>query len=263
MIFDGVALARAREESLRKRLLAGHKRPPKMVSILVGHDPASELYTKLKAAAAERVGIEFEIVRLSEIEQIRRELERISKTADGIMIQLPLPGVSPKETEEILQAIPLNKDVDGLRWKESGIMPATVRAVLLILTEMAKKQAPGLWQKKFVVVGGTGAVGKPLVEWLRTKYGVEAEVVNRETADLAGAVQRAEVLISCTGKPGIITGQMVRPGVVAIDVGSPRGEMTKEVEQKALVVTPVPHGVGPVTIASLMENMEEIYNESL
>ena len=108
-----------------------------------------------------------------------------------------------------------------------------------------------------MVVGGTGAVGRPLTSWLREKYGIEATVVNSKTGDLEVGVKGAEVLISCVGKPGLITETMIDPATVVIDVGSPKGDMTREVYQKASMALPVPGGVGPVTIACLMQNIEE------
>ncbi len=254
MIFDGRAFAKEIERIVKERVEAMSNKP-KILSILVGQDPASELYTRLKKQAAERVGIEFEEVRL----ESHREIEKVigSSDADGIMIQMPIPGLSREEMQDLVKLIPLEKDVDGLRWEESGVMPATVRAILSIIDKIAQSQiinSPILKSVRYVVVGSHGSVGKPLVHFLR-KGGVgQITEVNSDTVEMKERILEGEVVISCTGRAGLITQEMVRPGVIAIDVGSPRGELTQGVYQKASVATPVPWGVGPVTVSCLMEN---------
>ncbi len=246
MIFDGGAFAREIEATLRLRLRSG-MRVPKIVSVVVGDDPASVLYTKLKQQAAERVGIEFEI---------RHDLENLEmigkrEDVDGMMVQLPLPELLRGSTPKLLTAIPLAKDVDGLRWEESKIIPATVRAVLAILDNIA------VGKKKFVVLGARGSVGRPLVHFLRER-GEEVSGVEWDTPDPARSLLAGEVVISCVGKAGVVTGEMVKEGVIAIDVGSPIGDMRQEVYDKASVAVAVPGGVGPVTIAMLMQNVVDL-----
>lgn len=263
MIFDGKAFAREIEATLRLRLRSGVG-VPKIISVVVGDDPASVLYTKLKQQAAERVGIEFEIRHDFE------NLEMIGKRedVDGVMVQLPLPKGLRGETPKLLTAIPLGKDVDGLRWEESGIKPATVRAVFAILDKIAESQIinslPELLRKtmqagqilqlgKYIVVGARGVVGRPLVHFLRER-GEEVSEVEWDTHAPARTVLAGDVVISCVGKAGVVTGEMVKEGVIAIDVGSPMGDMRQEVYDKASVAVAVPGGVGPVTIACLLQN---------
>lgn len=262
MIFDGRAFAREMEEVVKVKV-AGMAVKPKVVSILVGNDPASELYTRLKKQAAERVGIDFVIHRYTNesLNHLKAEIAGIGAKGDvtGLMVQLPVPGLSPAKTQDILAAIPLDKDVDGLRWETSRVAPATVRAVLAIL-ERIKKMSDRYSQMltgKYVVVGYRGAVGEPLVEFLR-KAKLDVDGVEWDTPDPGRIVAGADVIISCTGKAGLITGEMVRDGVIAVDVGSPKGDMTQEVYAKASVAVAVPGGVGPVTIASLMQNAVEL-----
>lgn len=253
MIFDGRAFAKEIEDRVKTRLRQGYGgRRPKILSILVGTDPASVLYTRLKAESAKRCGVEFEVVNLSSSQDIAQVINDQGKTVDGIMIQLPIPGLSKEETARIIEMIPLSKDVDGLRWEESGVMSATVKAVVAILATVDP------WQRKFVVVGSRGSVGRPLVHFLKKKGVLQIVEVNSETKDLQAETLRAEILISCTGRAGLIKEDMIGSGLIAIDVGSPRGEMTKEVYQKASFATPVPGGVGPVTVACLMENTLEL-----
>lgn len=245
MIFDGKAFAREIEERVKNKVTNLVKKP-KIVSVLVGDDPASILYTKLKKSAAERCGIDFEVVRLN---TLTNEIAKIGTRQDvsGVMVQLPLPGALRGETPKLLKAIPLAKDVDGLRWEESKIKPATVCAVLAIVDKIA------VGKKKFVVVGARGSVGRPLVHFLRER-GVKVLEVEWDTPDPFDLIAQGEVVISCVGKAGVVTGGMVRKGVIAIDVGSPMGDMTQEVYDKASVAVAVPGGVGPVTIACLLQN---------
>lgn len=253
MKFDGKGFANRIEEQVKERVRhLGRK--PKIVSFLVGEDPASALYTKLKQQAAERVGIEFEVVKLEQIE--RDQITKIAENKDvtGIMVQLPVPGVTDFELAGLLSAIPLNKDVDGLRYPESGVVPPVVTAVMKILTEM-EKSAPDLWSKRMAVVGARGTVGSGIVEQLEKRQ-VEVIRVGRERT--AEKVQQGEVVISCVGKEGLIEGEMVQDGVVVIDVGAPRGDMIREVYQKASISVEVPGGVGPVTIACLMEKVLDL-----
>jgi len=155
-----------------------------------------------------------------------------------------------------------------LRWEESGVMPATVRAILLILKNIAGNgngQAWGdFWKQRFVVVG-RGSVGRPLVYFLAKEYGAHATVVHSKTENIGEVIRGGEVVISCVGKPALVTEKMITEGCVAVDVGISQtkderrktivvGDMTRGVYQKAAVAVPVPGGVGPVTVASLMQN---------
>ncbi len=268
MIFDGRAFAREIEQQVNYKVRNLVKKP-RIVSVLVGDDPSSELYTRLKKQAAERVGIVFEVVRLEsgfssdQNQGLGSRIKEIGEREDvtGVMVQLPLPGVSRKDTQEIVQVIPLEKDVDGLRWEESGIKPATVRGILSIVDEIATGKT------KFVVLGSRGAVGLPLTHFLR-EMGKEVIEVESDTPEPTRRVLVGEVVISCVGKAGLVTEEMVRDGVVAIDVGMSEvegkvvGDMTQGVYDKASMAVPVPGGVGPVTIASLMRNAWELADKS-
>jgi len=263
MKFDGRAFARIIEEQVKNKVtnLVGN---PRIVSFLVGNDPASELYTKLKKQAAERVGINFEIIKIDsdklQVTSLSSLITEIGAREDvtGVMVQLPVPGLQESSLKEVLDAIPLHKDVDGLRYPESGVVPPVVTAVMKMLEEIAGNKSSEhllrigseLWGKVFAVVGARGTVGKGVVEQLEKK-GVEVIRVGRERT--AEKVQQAEVIISCVGKEGLITEAMVQEGAIVIDVGAPKGDMMREVYQKASISVEVPGGVGPVTIACLME----------
>lgn len=266
MIFDGKAFAKEREELLA-RTIAKRGLQPKMVSILVGDDEASKIYTRLKRMAAERVGIKFEIrrveekVKFEELLKVVRE-EGGKKEVSGLMVQLPLPGELDRLADLVTNQIPLNKDVDGLRYPKSKVLPATVRAIMNILETINDNGE--IWKKKFVVVGYSGAVGKPLMEVLK-QMGVDIAGVRSTTSDPQKIMQGADVLISVVGRAGLIGADDVKSGVVAVDVGisrdedgQVRGDMDQEVYNKASVAVPVPGGVGPVTVVSLLENLVEL-----
>ncbi len=264
-IFDGRAFAQRKEEKLLE-MLGGLPRKPKLVAILVGENPESELYLKLKQRAAERLGIDFEFKKFSD-EQPQEVIGFVSeKNADpevsGIVVELPLP-----KGFQILDSIRPSKDVDcltseNLRLLAEGrprFVPPTVKAVGEIL-----KEAGGVAQKKVVVVGGNGSVGKGILSYLKG-----AEGIDQETEDLASVTKNADVLISATGVGRLIKKEMVKPGAVVIDVGIEKkrdlgivGDVDFEnVKKVASFITPVPGGVGPVTVVCLMENLiESVYH---
>jgi methylenetetrahydrofolate dehydrogenase (NADP+)/methenyltetrahydrofolate cyclohydrolase len=260
MKFDGRALAREIEEETAM-FVAGLMKIPKIVSILVGSDPVSELYTKLKKEAAERVGIDYEIIRVVTAAELAKRLGEVAEQDEvtGIMVQLPVPGISKEESREILQLIPTHKDVDGMRWRESGVVPATVAAVLSVL----KKIGNGWEQKRIVVVGARGTVGTPLVAQLLAK-GCKVTEVEWDTPNPEESIRQGEIVVSCVGKAGTVTAEMVAERIIAIDVGINKtqgkavGDMTPEVYQKASISLEVPGGVGPVTVACLMRSGYEL-----
>ncbi len=257
IVINGRTIASEIEGELQKKV-ASLKLTPRIVSIVVGDDPASLLYTNLKEKAAERVGIEFEIVKLaraSKIELIELVCE-ISNLPEvtGVMLQLPIPNISGDELKEVVLNIPIAKDVDGMRWEQSDVMPATVRAVITLLSKIESETQASLVNKRVVIVGARGAVGRPLVYYLKKLGYSEISEVEWDTPTPAEIIRTGEVVISCVGKEGLITTEMVNEGSIVLDVGAPRGDMTQEVYQKASVSVEVPGGVGPVTIASLMNN---------
>jgi methylenetetrahydrofolate dehydrogenase (NADP+)/methenyltetrahydrofolate cyclohydrolase len=257
MIFDGKAFAAEIEERVRVAVLEKAVQP-KVVSILVGNDPASELYTRLKHKAAERVGILYEVERVS-LDNIERRLHELKADEHvmGVMVQLPIPGLTVAQTEEVLQLIPIAKDVDGLRWRDSGVKPAVVRAVLSIVERVAHDKTT------IAILGSGGAVGTPLTKFLR-ELGYQVQEIEVDTPNPSETAQNAHVVISCVGKAGLVTPEMITPESVVIDVGMSEkdgkvvGDMTQEVYQKASMAVGVPGGVGPVTVASLMQNIVDL-----
>lgn len=259
IIFDGKAFARKREDELYHAVAKLPKRPT-MATIIVGDDPASKLYVRLKKEAAERVGVQMDIYEYPDNiskEALVTNINHLNadKTLHGIMIQLPLPDHMKEETDHIVHHISREKDVDGMR-EDSPFMPATVRAVISIL-DQAKKHIEIAPDAYIVVVGAKGEVGSKLVEVLsRSDYEVGGLDKDTDEESFIKETLSARVIISATGSEAIIRGEHVREGTIVIDVGSPKGDVIfDEVKHKAGFITPVPGGVGPVTVVSLLENL--------
>ncbi len=264
-VIDGRKLAAIHEQRLIDKLRHLNFRP-KIVSILVGDDEASLTYTKMKQKKAAEVGIDFDYIKFPETEQFQNVAMTIVKLnqdprINGIMVQLPLPGEFLRErtTDDLLGRIDPQKDVDGLR-VDSPFLPATVRGVISILEDENVEVAG----KFFAVLGKGQLVGKPIAKELK-KRGALIGVIDSKTPNTADITRRADVIISAVGKPNLVTGEMVKEGVVVIDVGITRldnGRLVGDVDfgsvsQKASKITPVPGGVGPMTVVSLMENVVE------
>jgi len=268
VIFDGKAYASQKEEDLKLRNQELRKKGiiPRLASIIVGDDPSSVLYVNLKKKAAERVGCELLVVSCEQSVKIQEVINKIKKyntdkSVHGIMVQLPLPEkFSIENREEILNSIDPKKDVDGLS-ENSPYLTPTVKAVLAVLTEaksiivrLAFKDRSHKLDNK-VIIGANGFEGKKILKALKgLKF--KTEGLDRKTKNLRQKSGSADILISVTGSPGIIGKDDIKDGAVVIDVGSPKGDVkTDEVINKAAFLSPVPGGVGPVTIVCLLENL--------
>lgn len=249
---------RLRELQLEVRGLSSK---PKLAVIFVGSNPASETYVQIKAKRSAEVGIEFQVLRFpadADKSTIVHSINSLNTnaTVSGILVQLPLPNTI--DTREVLAAIDPKKDVDGLTGK-SQFLPATVKAVLTILETVIGKKESNLSNKIVTVVGQGRLVGRPLGDYLQSK-GVRVNRCDEQTgkSDLIRLTHKADILISATGVPGLITKDMVKPGAVVIDCGAPRAEVDFDnVSKIAGWITPVPGGVGPLTVVSLLENTFE------
>ncbi len=166
------------------------------------------------------------------------------------MVQMPLPVELQKYKTEIIYKIKVDKDVDGMR-QDSEFLHPTSKAVMEIINIAQKYLGK---KKRVCVVGSKGMVGAPLTKELK-KEGYTVTEIGSKTLDVTKFIKSAEIVISATGKPGIIKPNMVTNGVIIIDVGSPHGDVEPEVVKKASFFTPVPGGVGPVTISCLLDNL--------
>lgn len=259
-IFEGKRIALEKELELKETVeeLKNKGIKPKLVSVLVGENKVSELYLSLKKKAAFRVGVGLDVKNLSSstsLDEILEKIKKINKDSDvhGIMIQLPLPHNLRLKTKDLIDSIDPKKDVDGMQDESQFLTPVT-KAVLIAIKEASEFiHTP----PKVVVVGYTGFEGSKIYKTLK-EMDYEVEGVGRKTSLLENLTRRADILISATGVTGLITEDIVKKGAVVIDVGSPHGDVREDgVVKKVSFLTPVPGGIGPVTISSLLENIVE------
>ncbi|HCF24790.1 MULTISPECIES: tetrahydrofolate dehydrogenase/cyclohydrolase catalytic domain-containing protein [unclassified Novosphingobium] len=270
-IIDGRKLAREVTDAVAAQV-RGLPRPPGLAVIIVGDDPASHLYVRNKVRTAEKVGFKSETIRLPADTGEADVLARINwlnmrEDIDGILVQLPLPP--QLNTLRVMAAVDPGKDVDGLHALNAGkltqgsqaLIPCTPMGCLKII----KSVIPDLTGCHAVVIGASNIVGKPMAALLLEENATvtHAHIHTRDTQFIC---RGADILVSAVGKPGLVRGDWIKPRAVVIDVGTSRVEqpdgtvLTKgdvefdEAVNVAGAITPVPGGVGPMTIACLMEN---------
>lgn len=290
IIFDGQAAATKKEAEIQQKVAVLQQAGTQLtiVAILFSEDAGSRLYTRLKQEAAGRVGIKYVVYEHSlrePVEQVGVDIEVANTNPDvhGIIIQKPTRRVWELQNghadpeafniwwRSITTQIAENKDVDGLHpttmekikdgsWQAAGrVLPATCQAVWTIL-----EQAPvALQQAKVVIIGKSDLLGLPLYYDLKNK-GIAVELLRkldlqaRMTSGLK--LTDATVIVSATGVENLVQGEMIENGVVLIDVGEPRPDVNREsVSKKAAFLTPVPGGVGPMTVVCLLENVITLY----
>jgi len=267
---DGKAVAAAVRGEVRERVarLASHGLVPGLATVLVGDDPASHVYVGNKEKACREVGMESFGHRLPATTGQRELLALVARlgvdpAVHGILVQLPLPrGL---DAQEVIETIPPGKDVDGLHpvsqgrllAGQPGLRPCTPLGVMRLLDETGI----ALQGARAVVVGRSVLVGKPLALLLLERHAT-VTLCHSRTRDLADEVGRADVVIAATGQAGLVQGAWIRPGAVVIDVGinrGPDGKLCGDVgfaaaRERAAWITPVPGGVGPMTVAMLLAN---------
>jgi len=262
---DGKALAeRVRAEVALD--VAGLPRPVGLATVLVGEDPASEIYIKRKQEACREVGIEpFDHKLSAEIteEELLRLVAELNadERVTGILCQLPLP--EQIDEDRIIRSIAPIKDVDGFHPFSAGHLlqgtPTFVAATPAGIMEILREYAVELLGARAVVVGRSNIVGKPMALLLLADHAT-VTICHSRTRDLGAVIQEADVVVAAVGRAAMITGDMVREGATVVDVGINRvegkvvGDVAEDVGGKAGLLTPVPGGVGPMTIASLLRN---------
>jgi methylenetetrahydrofolate dehydrogenase (NADP+)/methenyltetrahydrofolate cyclohydrolase len=273
-IIDGKAIAKSVRQKVAKsveKLVNKGKRPPGLAVVLVGVDPASQVYVNNKRKACEEVGFFEKSYNLPDTTSQSSLMDLIDElnedeTIDGILVQLPLPyGL---DTEQIIERIDPRKDVDGFHPYNIGrlvqrmpvLRPCTPKGIIHML-ETCDISVRGL---EAVIVGASNIVGRPMASELLLK-GCTTTICHKFTNDLESHVRRADLLVVAVGKPEFIPGGWIKEGAIVIDVGINRlddGKLTGDVEydvakDKASHITPVPGGVGPMTVACLIENTLE------
>ena len=246
-LLDGRDIAAYIKERHRLQV-QGMDPKPRMAIIRSEHNVAGDKYLKMKRAYGEDIGVPVDLY----VEKPETMISRIhalnkDKSVTGILIQLPLED--PTQTAEALAAVAPEKDVDGLS-PDTIFEPGTVKASLWLLAAY-NVDIKG----KVVIVGQGRLVGKPLADRLEAS-GVEVVRADIKTGDLKSVTQDADMIFTGTGKAGLITSDMVKSGAVVVDTGSPRGELQPDLyERQDLTITPNPGGVGPMTVASLFDNL--------
>ncbi|MAT41918.1 MAG: bifunctional methylenetetrahydrofolate dehydrogenase/methenyltetrahydrofolate cyclohydrolase FolD [Anaerolineaceae bacterium] len=276
---DGKAIA----EDLRKEIkqevderIKSGKRVPGLATVLVGENPASQVYVRMKHKACQEVGINsyaIEMPKTSTQEEVEKKVKELNADPNvhGILVQLPLP--SGLDEEKVLNVISIEKDVDGFhplnigRLAQKGRDPLFVPCTPAGSIYLLKKVVPKIEGKNAVVLGRSNIVGMP-VALLLVRENATVTICHSRTKDLPGVVRQADILIAAVGRPEMVKGDWIKPGAVVIDVGVNRVEDPsakrgyrlvgdvdfEEAKEVAGVITPVPGGVGPMTIAMLLQN---------
>jgi methylenetetrahydrofolate dehydrogenase (NADP+) / methenyltetrahydrofolate cyclohydrolase len=270
-IIDGKMIAAKIREQLKievAKLVAERGVKPKLAVLLVGNDPASQIYVRNKERGCAEVGMSSEVLRLpsstgqNELIEVVRKLNN-DRSVHGVLVQLPLPAGTKEQP--VLDEIDPRKDVDGLqpvnmgkllKGDASGFIPCTPQGVIELILSTGEE----ISGKEAVVVGRSNIVGKPMALLLLQKNAT-VTICHSKTKDLGAMVGRADILVAAVGSPKLITGKMIKPGAVVIDVGTNRvneklvGDVDFETaRERAGFITPVPGGVGPMTIALLLRN---------
>ena len=277
-VIDGKALAQTIKEEVKAEVSALRERygaPPALAVVLVGGDPASEVYVKNKIKDCAETGIRSEAIRLPEDAREEKLLEVVKKLnkdkgIHGILVQLPLP--KHIDENKVLEAIAPQKDVDGFTPENAGrlltgmegFLPCTPAGVIALV----KSAGVPIEGKRAVVVGRSNIVGKPCAVLLLREHAT-VTIAHSRTKDLPALCREADILVAAIGKKEFIRGDFIKEGAVVVDVGVNRGGdklygdvCFTEAAQKAAYITPVPGGVGPMTRAMLLKNTLAAYKRS-
>ena len=299
IIFDGKQFASEKEEQLTKRVssLRGKTgKTPKVGCLVFYEDQGVIIYSQEKKMVAERLGVEYVIVQTSLSESLENLQNLVKKFAEdasitGIIIQMPCRKTWSTFHEPLVDMdgftnwwhtltslIPIEKDIDGLHpetlqsikvntWKKEGkVLPATCRAVVFILESVSQQLNTSFIQKNTLVIGKSELLGIPLTNELKNMGWEHVQLVGqkdlKKLLESPEKLQDFDVIISSTGVHNLISGEMVKSDVVLIDVGFPQGDIDfHSIQDKACFITPVPNGVGPDTVISLLENTLDLcYN---
>jgi len=262
--FDGKKIRDEILSDLKKKVAILADKPI-LAIISIGNNSVSEKYIEAKKKACKFVGVGVEIIRFpdsvgqSEVEQALKTIQ-----AEGIFIQMPMP--KPLDREALIKLIPADKDVDGLRFclgEKSNFLPPVVLAILKAI----ELSGADIKKSKIAIIGRGFLVGKPLSRVL-VEAGCNFQVVNSKTPDIKKITLAADLIISASGRPGIIKSSMIKNGAVLIDAGTTEvggalvGDINPKVYEKSAFYTPVPGGIGPLTVAMLLTNLLETKKSS-
>ncbi|MFO7797071.1 MAG: bifunctional methylenetetrahydrofolate dehydrogenase/methenyltetrahydrofolate cyclohydrolase FolD [Promethearchaeati archaeon] len=280
-ILDGRKLGNELNDKLKKEVSELKKKighPPTLATILVGEDPASKIYVNIKHKTCKKVGINSLMVSLpknAKKEEISEKITELNddKNIHGILLQIPLPENSRNHTNELLQEINEKKDVDGFHYINRGklfyqveeLVPCTPKGIITLLEHNDIK----ISGKEVTIVNRSNLLGKPLI-FLFLNRDATVSVCHTKTRDLNKYTRQADILVVGVGHANFITKEKIKPNAIIIDVGMNRveGELFGDVDfedvyEKCSYITPVPGGVGPMTVASLLENTIKAYKHQM
>ena len=295
-VLDGQALAvRMQQEEIKPQVaefVTRHGRPPGLAIVLVGHNPASEVYVRNKLKSGSEVGFRADLERLpadTTMSDVLALVDRLNRSPvhDGILVQSPLPkALGPDAAQRVFDTIAPQKDVDGFNPANVGLLvqnrPALIACTPSGIIELLAREKIPIAGRMAAVIGRSDIVGKPMALLLMHRHAT-VTICHSKTPDLAGVCRQADILVAATGMAGLVTKDFVKPGATVIDVGMnsvtdatmaqrlfpeghPRlarfrekgsvlvGDVHPEVAEVAGALTPVPGGVGPLTITMLMMN---------
>ena len=278
MIIDGKKIAETLRQKLKKEIIeikSSFKSVPGLTVILIGEDPASKIYVKNKEKFSKEIGINSEVIKYPENIEEKEVLNKIielnkNKKVSGILVQLPLPKHINKQ--KVIETILPEKDVDGFHPINVGNLssgydskiPCTPLGCLILLKEVEKN----LSGKHAVVIGRSNLNGKPMAQLL-LKENCTVTITHSKTKDLKSQCNKADIIIAAVGKPKLVKGDWVKKNAIVIDVGINKttdgivGDVDfNEVSKVAKAITPVPGGVGPMTIACLLRNTVECFKRA-
>ena len=278
MIIDGKKIAETLRQKLKKEIIeikSSFKSVPGLTVILIGEDPASKIYVRNKEKFSKEIGINSEVIKYPENIEEKEVLSKIielnkNKKVSGILVQLPLPKHINKQ--KVIETILPEKDVDGFHPINVGNLssgydskvPCTPLGCLILLKEVEKN----LSGKHAVVIGRSNLNGKPMAQLL-LKENCTVTITHSKTKDLKSQCNKADIIIAAVGKPKLVKGDWVKKNAIVIDVGINKttdgivGDVDfNEVSKVARAITPVPGGVGPMTIACLLRNTVECFKRA-
>ena len=272
ILIDGKELAKKVRGELKKKI-EKENITPKLAVVFCGNNEASKVYVRIKSKACDEIGIKFEEFHLNEDvseSELLGLIEKLNndKSVNGILVQYPIP--KQINLQNVAEAIDKNKDVDGFNPYNIGLLdsnnPEFVPCTPLGIMKMFEEYNIDLNGKKVVIIGRSNVVGKPMAECVLNSNAT-VTICHSKTKDLKNELLQADVIISAAGRRNIVTADMVKEGTVVIDVGTNRDENGKlcgdvdfeNVKEKASYITPNPGGVGPMTVAMLMNNVIKAY----
>lgn len=292
ILLDGRAVANLIYQDIfarTQKYIQAHKRAPKLAIVLVGEDSASRIYVNAKMKVAQQIAFQVELIGLSR-NISHRELATVmnrladAEDIDAMVLQFPLPEHLMRDKDMFVQLIPANKDVDGFHFNNIGgvftDLPASISATPYGIVMLLEHYGIKLEGKHVVIVGRSHIVGKPLALLLssKNKWGnATVTLCNSKTTNIESYTKQADVVVMCVGKANFLRGHMIKKGAIVIDVGINRvpdstakrgykivGDVCfAEVAPLSSYITPVPGGVGPMTIAALMRNTLRVYEQNM